>query len=440
MIILMLITQTKTQKITSLKNKKFMLLETHETFNFEKEDYLFHIFNITQITQRYKEIKHSTFKRTAKDIIKEHKIENLLKQLELHDRKPRSLDFIGSFLKFIGGTPDRYEINDIKEHINDIIDNNNKQRVINSQIENLLSKLDLQITPKELIIQETLEELETLFYTINLAKTGTFLSKSLNIKDIQTILSKETIDIPILNVMEYSKINIVKYKETFIIVYKYPIILEKCKLYNVIPLTFRHGKLMLDQFISKCNNEYKRVSDCKLTINSYICKLEDKNNCITLLLNNDESRCNVKEENNAPIQEYPFGNIIISGKHEINNDTYKGTFLIQTNDTVQIDGKNYTNLEEQSKHVTTHEANTSIQQIYDSQEEYQFSNIQKLHRLIIPIEEHPIQAICYLSLSLITIIFIVWTCIKCCKLQNQRQEMQKLKEFQKFYTTSLLRK
>lgn len=40
------------------------------------------------------------------------------------------MDFIGSTIKFIAGTPDHYELLMVQKKINDLIENNNKMNII----------------------------------------------------------------------------------------------------------------------------------------------------------------------------------------------------------------------------------------------------------------------------------------------------------------------
>lgn len=72
-----------------------------------------------------------------RDILKlqHEEIAHILRTLEIPRRHVRSLDFLGSALKFIAGNPDHddYELLLTKQHF--LIENNNKQNKINSVLE-----------------------------------------------------------------------------------------------------------------------------------------------------------------------------------------------------------------------------------------------------------------------------------------------------------------
>ena len=145
-----------------------------------------------------------------------------------------------------------------------MIENNNQQQKINSQFEKILEKtLDPKSITEELIITEVYKELETITNTINFAKTGNFYSGTLNLKDIQELVSIEDFNIPIINILEYSDIHVCMYKDAIITIYKYPVINNHCKLYNLIPLAYKHGKVRLDSQVAKCEANFKRTSKCK---------------------------------------------------------------------------------------------------------------------------------------------------------------------------------
>lgn len=66
----------------------------------------------------------------------------------LHNLKPkskRSLDFIGTAWKWIAGSPDHEDFATIKEKVNNVLINNNKQMVINSLHNNRINNITRMI-------------------------------------------------------------------------------------------------------------------------------------------------------------------------------------------------------------------------------------------------------------------------------------------------------
>lgn len=57
-------------------------------------------------------------------------LQTLLDGLKIHKNK-RSLDFIGTSWKWIAGTPDHEDFEIIKNKMNNVLENNNRQVVIN---------------------------------------------------------------------------------------------------------------------------------------------------------------------------------------------------------------------------------------------------------------------------------------------------------------------
>uniref|UniRef100_A0A034WCF2 Retrovirus-related Env polyprotein from transposon gypsy n=1 Tax=Bactrocera dorsalis TaxID=27457 RepID=A0A034WCF2_BACDO len=105
-----------------------------------------------------------------------NKIKTLNNQLIPNIYRPkRSINFLGSALKFITGTPDHDDLIEIKTSINMLIENNNKPKSINSQFKRILETLDPKAINENLIIAETYNELQTITNTINFAKITIFI-------------------------------------------------------------------------------------------------------------------------------------------------------------------------------------------------------------------------------------------------------------------------
>lgn len=263
------------------------------------------------------------------------------------------------------------------------------------------------------------------------------MSKSLNLNDIKQIIKNEKLDIPVLNVMEYSTINVIRVKDTYVIIYKYPLITQKCKLFKITSLSYLHGKYILEKYIAQCNiNNYSRVKECKQSLNNFICKTNKDNECISKSLK-EKANCKTIEETNANITILDYGNIILDGKYEINNETISGVNLIQFNDTIKINGRKYTNIQDTIKQIIQHEGTITIDEVINSNEETKFTNIRKLHKLLIPFEDHPIQT-CYTITTFEIIILIIWTLLKLIKLRQVTQERKKLHELQQLTATFTL--
>ena len=78
--------------------------------------------------------------RKLLDMDIEH-IRILLSVLKVHHRMARSLDFLGSALKVIAGTPDVTDLEKVKLSESKLVDANNRQIVINLEIQKQINKL-----------------------------------------------------------------------------------------------------------------------------------------------------------------------------------------------------------------------------------------------------------------------------------------------------------
>uniref|UniRef100_A0A0K8W5H4 Retrovirus-related Env polyprotein from transposon gypsy n=1 Tax=Bactrocera latifrons TaxID=174628 RepID=A0A0K8W5H4_BACLA len=147
-------------QITNVKEKKYLLTETYSTYTYDKSDYLFHMVNLTEILKHYDALCDSVQgnKGLAKETAIINRI-NVLKNQLLIRRKPRSVHFLGSILCFVTGVPDHYDVIEIKEKTNGIVENNDKQRLINTHFEKLLEAFDYKTINQHTMLEEIHKEL-----------------------------------------------------------------------------------------------------------------------------------------------------------------------------------------------------------------------------------------------------------------------------------------
>lgn len=441
-ILAFIITLTLGDRITDLTNKKYVLTETDSVYLYENTTYLYHIANLTKILTPYENIVRSMYNINDEQQIIINKIEALKTQLiPTHYRARRSLNFLGSILKFVTGTPDHDDLIEIKAGLNQLITNNNQQRKINSQFEKILETLDPESISETIIINEVYQELKVITNTINFAKNGNFYSGTLSLNNAKEIIANEEFDLPIIHILEHSVIDVCLFQNSVITIYKYPIIRNKCKLFNVNPLAYKHGKLIMDRNIAQCNNKYKRVTKCKNNVGINICKTINEDNCTTPLLENRKAKCNIIQENNLPLLVLDHGNIITDGEHEWNGQKIHGPKLIQFNSTTDIDGKTFHNHQQEIKNVihAHRDEHLEVLRILTSNSDYKFTNIQKMYKFIIPIEEHPIQFIMYCSLGLATLALLVYCTVKICQCYKTQQDAKQRELAVKIYQAEMIR-
>lgn len=103
--------------IIDLTNRKYVLVETDPVFIYQDTAFLYHISNLSKIIAPYESIMKSSYnlENQPESQILMNKIETLKNQLIPNIYRPKkSLNFLGSVLKFITGTPDHDDLVEIK--------------------------------------------------------------------------------------------------------------------------------------------------------------------------------------------------------------------------------------------------------------------------------------------------------------------------------------
>lgn len=430
--------------IIDLTDKKYVIIETDPVYLFEDTSYLYHVVNLTKILRPYENIMQTLYntEQSQEEQILINRIESLKTQLipNTH-REKRSLNFLGSMLKFVTGTPDHDDLIEIKGGLNQLIENNNKQKTVNSRFEQILETLDPKVIADNMVINEVYRELEAITNTINFARNGNFYSGTLNLNDITEIISNEAFDLPLINILEYSDIHICFFKQAIISIYKYPILRNMCKLYNIYPLAYKHGKLILDKNIAVCNNKYTTVNKCKNYLGSNICKINNNNNCTIDILENRPAKCDIIQENNAPLTILENGYILTDNEHIWNGQIIKGPKLIQFNISTNIDGKIYLNHQKEIKEAIhqKHDEQMEILHILSSDSIHKFSNIQEMSKYLIPIEQHPIRHTIYFILIILGTILCLYILAKLFDYRETIKQAKRRKLAEHIYAIELAR-
>lgn len=430
---LLVVVMSKTKadvEIKHLENQKYVLTRTDDVLIFNEYAYLFHVTNLTKILIPYRQILEQRHNHTTQEMIWMKKIELLAAQLNAHKRYTRSLNFLGSALKFVTGNPDHDDLIKIETTINMLINNNEKQRMLNSRFERLIDSLQGRTLENNLIIEQVHDQLLLLVRTINAAKNNEYLTESLNIDDVKEIIQHELVSVPIINILEYADIYIAGTGDLVVTIYKYPLIIKDCRLFRITPISFRHGKIQTDEEIARCDKEYVRVNLCKNFLGRNICRTNNKTDtCILPLLNNRRSKCTIIQEYNDALLKIDEGFILLNGNHTVNNITTTGINLVTYTDQVTIDNNTYRNIQDRIIEAihTKHDEDFEIARIIKSDRYNAFDNIDSLKRLFIPYEQHPIRSVFYTTLIVAIIFGTIFVGLKTFKyllLNRQRQTEQ----------------
>ena len=347
-------------------------------------------------------------------------------------RNKRSLNFIGSGIKWIAGTPDHDDLIKIHEKINILITNSNNLKYNNDRMTKIIQDIN-NGTTNTYILKTIIEELKNVLLTITMAKGRQINTLALNLYEIKNLIEIEKTELPIIDILEYSSVSLCRIKNSIILIIKYPIIKTRCNHFKITPLEFRHGKLQLDEQVSKCEGKFQRTANCMQILNANICKKQLEDECtLPVIQNKNNAKCVVKQEENEPLQIINPGHIIISGKHIVNNEEITGIKLINFENNVTIDKILYTNLEKIIKEYYLSHQNERFEIIKIMETEKQdlkFKKLKALRKFTIPFEEHPLRTTLIIILCFIIIFTLFWITQKILKICTKYYEIKTKKQY-----------
>lgn len=417
-------------EIIDLKDRHYVLTKVDDSFLYDEENFLYHIFNLDQLYHQISVISEPTIH----DRISIKKAMKYFEQLGFKKFHKRSINVLGSGIKWITGNPDNDDLVRLQESINHLIDNNNAFTENHKKMTELLKDIGNENTNSQ-ILAAIVEELENIILTLNMAKNNQINTLALNLKEIEALIKIEGEQLPIINILEYSTIHMCKINNTIVLIIKYPVINRQCEHYKVTPLEFKHGKIELDEQISKCNGLFQRTKKCVEILNTNICHSQEQDNCtIRILQDQNDAQCIVKQEENDEIQLVNSGHIILSGKHQVNNISVDGVNLVNFEDNVNIDSVSYTNFEKKIKeYIIMHQSEKFeiLQLIETNRENLKFKNVKALRKFMIPIEQHPIKTTFTILIIIVLLILFVWLLGKCCVMYKTYHEAKTKKQYQR---------
>lgn len=284
-------------------------------------------------------------------------IDTLLEQLDKIDKyktkTKRGINELGTIWKWIAGTPDHDDFVLIKNKLNELTENNNKQFVTNSKLFKAITEITETVNNlkgssrivkflkqrNNLIINE----LHNLIQTIALAKANILNPAILNLKEIKEVISHEHKDLTLTDLLDVSQFKIIQTKDVIAIYIKYPIIQKLCKIYETRAINQYDGKLLLEKQIAYCNNTYVSIQNCKTEIKNTFCKIGNNNTCLVDILNKQNGKCKKIKEQNLDLEIITEGAILISGKHIVDGHKVNGTYLIIFDNYTKIDNITFEN-------------------------------------------------------------------------------------------------
>lgn len=418
---------TQQFELIDFSNEPYALIPMEIAYLTRANETLLHVFNVTHLEKKFEEYEflHETtnyFDVENKKIkLLVDKCREYLDQLTVH-RNKRGINFLGSIIKFITGTPDHDDMVLVQNKLNDLVENNNRLAIINSKLQQNLDYLTKDsVYHLETLYEWLATELVQIIDTINFAKVGILNTAVLNVQEINQIVKKEKkFEAPLMEILEHATFKILQVNSIYVMLIRYPVIEQKCMLYRIKPIELNMGKLELEEYAMHCDQGYQTVCNCKKFVTTNICEYKE-HTCTSDLLNGIKTNCTVIKEHMPSIEQIDDGKILIHGTHKINNLTKTGTFLALFNDSVLIDGQNYTNDKNLiSDYLRRNKPSQyEILDIIESQnEELKIPTLTTLEKIPIEFEDHPIRSAIISIIALIIIIVILNYSVKICKIYN----------------------
>lgn len=312
-------------------------------------------------------------------------IYRLLQTFKTNRRHARSIDFIGSALKFIAGTPDHSDFELLLTKEDMIIQNNNKQTNINSALQNKINELTQRINvlqdklktsnaigKDDLILLELLTArngdiiffLNQLSLSITLAKANIVNPVILDNVEINHILENEMVPLSLNNILKASNISIFQNDNNLLYVIKIPLISNFCKYSKIHPVIRKKSTIKLDiNESSQCNSFNTPITNCIKAGETRICKIAP-NTCLSHLLNNNSASCETESADNIPnIQLVNDGMLLLNDVCSTNVTdgeilTVKGTVLVTFSNNITVNGTIFFNPKQRWEFIEPHPPKT----------------------------------------------------------------------------------
>lgn len=372
---------TTTAKIIDYTDSYFIAITDGKSAIYDDYKSIVHETNLTEyeeiVDENYRLINDLTDQREIQIIRQQTmEIERILDSLKIERRQTRSLDILGSALKFIAGTPDHEDIELIISKQDLLADNNDRQITVNSMFQERINELSTRINALQdrqsttnkidedkLILLEamTVRNMETIAYLDNLALSIILATKNiinpviLDNLNQEHIFNSALVPLSINNILQSSNISIFQKQDVIYFLIKIPFIKQYCNFLQVNPVIHNNVIVKVStQHAAKCDGTIIPVSNCMDIGNGKICK-KTNDPCLKQLLNNNSASCPTESADHVPkVVIISNGMVILNNVaptlvNEGNNITVKGTLLVTFSKNVTINGTEY-----QSSGITGH--------------------------------------------------------------------------------------
>lgn len=256
----------------------------------ESHGYLRHTTNLPEFARMVEETKGlsdsfpQSHMRKFLEIDVEH-ISTMLSAITIHHRMARSLDFLGSALKVVAGTPDATDLEHIRITEAQLVESNNRQVVINTKAQNQIkaltstvnkllkaaknSQIDTGHLYENLLAENRIltAEIQNVMLSITLAKLIIIKPTILDSTDVKNMFTDQLIEITTTNVLEVASVKVFQSAGIIYCIIKYPITKFLCRKVVIYPVT--HDGIW-------------SVTNCSTATTATFCKLSKDSTCAEL--------------------------------------------------------------------------------------------------------------------------------------------------------------
>lgn len=291
-------------------------------------------------------------------------ISHILRTLEIPKRHARSIDILGSALKFVAGTPDHDDYELLLTKQNFLIENNNRQTKINSVLQNRINEITDQINKIRSLLGNAVSGSEktplfeylanrnnlminymnNIVLSIVLAKNDLINPLILDELDMDSLVKIENLPISISNLLSVTKIRILQNKDIIHYILKIPNIFKFCDFLNLYPVSHNDTIVKLPvKNAAKCDVTTYPVSECTRTTTENICK-PSTSNCLSEIMNSNTASCPTEDSYHLKKIHIVDEGIIILNEvsptiiSERDNVTVTGTILLTFTEPIRING------------------------------------------------------------------------------------------------------
>lgn len=335
--------------------------------------YLVHATNLTDYRQIAYESRWFTSKSknqvVNENILKQQgeEILHIIRTLEIPKRIARSIDFLGSALKFIAGTPDHEDFELLLTKESMLIENNNRQIRINSDLQNRINEItnlintlrgnqtDWILKDEETLLCENLvrrnnhiiSQLNRLALSIVLAKSNIINPLILDDEEMDQAFNSEQLPFSLSNLLLVSKVKILQSSDVIYYILKVPKVTNFCQFLKIYPVVHNNSIVKLETTLAaKCSDTFQPLENCNDTLVAKVCK-PAHSDCLGQMLNNNTANCSSESAYHIPsVQKIEEGIIILNNvqpttifdqrKLEI-----RGTYLLLFRDSITINDTTY---------------------------------------------------------------------------------------------------